>query len=109
MKQTICWIIACSALSISASAWCAVSAPGIAAPGIAIRKVTPAQARDIATRVAAGTLEDHEYEQEAGAWRYSFDFRQADGRIHEIGVDAQTGKVVEDSWEAAADKDQTPR
>jgi len=32
-----------------------------------------------------------EYEKEGGGWRYSFDIRQGK-RIHEIGVDANTGK-----------------
>lgn len=68
-------------------------------------KLDLAQASVIAARASAGTLEDHEYEQEDGGWRYSFDFRQSDGRIHEIGVDANSGKIVENDFEGANDKD----
>jgi len=57
-----------------------------------------AQARSIALKAAPGHVADAEYEKEKGAWRYSFDIRQGK-RIHEIGVDANTGKIVENSFE----------
>jgi uncharacterized membrane protein YkoI len=47
---------------------------------------------------------DAEFEKEAGAWRYSFDIRQGK-RIHEIGVAANTGKVIENKFEGLKDKD----
>jgi uncharacterized membrane protein YkoI len=62
------------------------------------------RARTIALQHASGTIIKQELEKEGGAWRYSFDVRQ-NGRIHEIGVDAETGKIVEDSWEGAPDRD----
>lgn len=67
-------------------------------------KLTKAEAQAIALKAAPGTVVDSEYEKENGAWRYSFDIRQGK-RIHEIGVDANTGKIVEDSYESANDKD----
>ena len=67
-------------------------------------KLTMAQARSIALRAAPGKVAAAEYEKEAGAWRYSFDIRQG-RRIHEIGVDANSGRIVEDKFEGTHDKD----
>lgn len=67
-------------------------------------KLTMAQAREIALKAAPGAVIDAEYENENGAWRYSFDIRQGK-RVHEIGVDANTGAIVEDSFEDARDSD----
>lgn len=90
------------ALAVIAALVCA------ALPVIAAKKPTPrlsmAQARVIALKRAPGRIKDAEYELEKGAWRYSFDIVQ-DGRIHEIGVNAMSGAIVEDTFESAADKD----
>ena len=67
-------------------------------------RIDEAQARRIAMTVAKGTVAESEYEKEGGSWRWSFDIRE-NGKIHEVGVDAKTGKIVEDSWEAAGDND----
>ncbi|MBO9581036.1 MAG: PepSY domain-containing protein [Sphingobium sp.] len=67
-------------------------------------KLSMDQARAIALKIAPGKIKDAEYEFEDGLWRYSFDIVQGK-RIHEIGVDAMTGKVVEDAFEAAGTKD----
>ncbi len=67
-------------------------------------KLTQSEAQAIALNAAQGTIVDSEYEKENGAWRYSFDIRQGK-RIHEIGVDANTGKIIEDSYEGVKDKD----
>ena len=67
-------------------------------------RLSMAQARGIALKVAPGKVVDAEYEKEAGAWRYSFDIRQGK-RIHEIGVAADSGKIVEDKYEGLKDKD----
>ncbi|MGN6621194.1 MAG: PepSY domain-containing protein [Sphingomonas sp.] len=67
-------------------------------------KLTKAQAERIALKAAPGTVAEAEYEKENGAWRYSFDIRQGK-RIHEIGVDPNTGKIIENSFETASDKD----
>ena len=67
-------------------------------------KLTMKQAEAIALRTAPGTVVERDYEKEDGTWRYSFDIRQGK-RIHEVGVDANTGKVVESAFEAAGDKD----
>ena len=76
----------------------------LAAPHVPPAKLTMAQARTIALKLAPGKIADAEYENEAGGWRYSFDIREVN-RIHEIGVDANTGKIVEDKYEALGSKD----
>lgn len=61
-------------------------------------KLTMAEARAIALKVAPGQVSKQEYEREGAGWRYSFDIKQR-GRIHEIGVDANTGRIVENAFE----------
>ncbi len=60
--------------------------------------VTMVQARAIALHAAPGRIEKAEREREGGGLRYSFDIRQGN-RIHEIGVDVSTGRIVEDKFE----------
>lgn len=78
----------------------ALAAPQAGPPA----KLTKAQAERIALKAAPGKVAEAEYEKENGAWRYSFDIRQGK-RIHEIGVDPNTGKIIENSYESANDKD----
>lgn len=67
-------------------------------------KVSMAQARKIALRLAPGNITKSEYEKEGGGWRYSFDIQQK-GHIQEIGLDAMTGKVVQNKSEGKVDHD----
>lgn len=62
--------------------------------------ITLAQARVIATKTVQGKVTDQELEKERGGsgLRYSFDVRK-NGVTHEVGVDAKTGKVLENSIE----------
>ncbi|WP_097461354.1 PepSY domain-containing protein [Mangrovitalea sediminis] len=63
--------------------------------------VSLTQARAIATHAYSGKILKEELEKEEGGsgLRYSFDIRQ--GNItHEVGVDAKTGKVLENASEA---------
>ena len=63
-------------------------------------KVTIEQARAIALKAHPGKITDEELEQEKGGsgLRYSFDIK--DGRkTFEVGVDAQTGKLLENAAE----------
>lgn len=57
-------------------------------------------ARDIAQKIFPGDILSEELEREGGGsgLRYSFDIRK-NGVTHEIGVDAVTGKVLENSTE----------
>jgi uncharacterized membrane protein YkoI len=67
-------------------------------------KISMAQARKVALRLAPGKITKSEYEKEGGGWRYSFDIQQK-GHIQEIGLDAMTGKVVENKSEGKTDTD----
>lgn len=63
-------------------------------------KISVEQARTIALKAHPGKITDEELEKENGGsgLRYSFDIRQSKV-THEVGVDAQTGKVLENAPE----------
>lgn len=63
-------------------------------------KITLAQARQTAVRAHPGVITDQELEKERGGTglRYSFDIK-ANGKTFEVGVDARTGKVLENDAE----------
>ncbi|MEO8811300.1 MAG: PepSY domain-containing protein [Caulobacteraceae bacterium] len=65
-------------------------------------RVSLATARESALRAHPGQITDQELEKEAGGsgLRYSFDIKSA-GKTFEIGVDARTGKVLENAAEGA--------
>ena len=65
-------------------------------------KVTMVEARVIALKAHPGKIVDEELEKESGGsgLRYSFDIRH-DKVTQEVGVDAQTGKVLENKPEGA--------
>jgi uncharacterized membrane protein YkoI len=65
-------------------------------------KVTMEQATDIALKARPGKITDKELEKEKGGsgLRYSFDVRSKD-MTYEVGVDAQTGAVLENGREGA--------
>lgn len=62
--------------------------------------ITIAQARVIALKARPGQITDQELENEGGGsgLRYSFDIKSA-GTTHEVGVDAKTGRVLENKAE----------
>ncbi len=63
-------------------------------------KITIAQARVIALKAHPGQITDQELENEGGGsgLRYSFDLRSG-GKTYEVGVDAKTGRVLENKAE----------
>jgi uncharacterized membrane protein YkoI len=63
-------------------------------------KVSIEQARAIALQTRVGVITDEELEHEKGGsgLRYSFDIKSG-GAVYEVGVDAQTGKVLENKKE----------
>lgn len=63
-------------------------------------KVTLPEARSIALKAFPGKITDEELEREKGGsgLRYSFDIKNG-GMTHEVGVDAKTGKLLENSAE----------
>lgn len=67
-------------------------------------RVSAAQAEAIALKARPGKVVDKELEKEAGGsgLRWSFDIKgAADGKAYEVGVDAMTGKVLENQLESA--------
>jgi uncharacterized membrane protein YkoI len=92
-----------------AAAALVASSAAIAAPEhfagaqlLPMAKITLAQARETAVRAHPGVITDQELEKERGGTglRYSFDIR-AKGKTFEVGVDARTGKVLENDAEGA--------
>jgi uncharacterized membrane protein YkoI len=63
-------------------------------------KVSIAEARAIALKAHPGKITDEELEREAGGTglRYSFDIKSGSS-TQEVGVDARTGRVLENSKE----------
>ena len=63
-------------------------------------RISLKQARAIAAKACPGRIVDQELERESGGsgLRYSFDIKKADG-TREVGIDAKTGKVLENSTE----------
>ena len=89
-----------SALSLTTVALTANAYPGEKLAKTA--KVTIAKARVIALNAHPGKIVDEELEKEGGGTglRYSFDIRH-DKVTQEVGVDAQTGEVLENKPEGA--------
>jgi uncharacterized membrane protein YkoI len=98
--KTLTAIIACSAIAGGAAAttFSARAFTGEELSGQA--KISLAEARDIALKVFPGTVASEELERERGGsgLRYSFDIKNG-AVVHEIGVDAVTGKILENSVE----------
>lgn len=94
---------------LAAAATLLSASPALAAPQhfaganlLPMAKITLAQARQTAVRAHPGQITDQELEKERGGTglRYSFDIR-ANGKTFEVGVDARTGKVLENDAEGA--------
>lgn len=68
-------------------------------------KITMEQAREIALKRVPGTIIEGELEKEKGKLVYSFDIRDANGKIMEVWVDAKNGKVLRASEDTEDDDD----
>ncbi len=68
-----------------------------------IARVALARARTIALKARPGVITDQELEKEGGGTglRYSFDVKAQSGVTYEVGVDARTGKVLENAKEGS--------
>jgi hypothetical protein len=81
-------------------------------PCFAMAKETPPanrvpieKARAAATRAFHGGIQGEELEFEGGKWIYSFDLKTSkDKRVHEVHVDALSGKVLDIHTESASDE-----
>ena len=59
------------------------------------KKIGMKRATAIATTRAKGLkLKAKELEKEGGTWIYSFEFKNRDGSIREVNVNAFTGKII---------------
>jgi uncharacterized membrane protein YkoI len=69
-------------------------------------KLSIEEARSIALKLVPGEIKKEELERERGGsgLRYSFDIRQGK-KWREVGVDAKTGRILENSAESANPKD----
>jgi hypothetical protein len=84
----------------------------VAMPGLAHAKETPPanrisieKARSVATNAYSGKIQGEELEFEGGKWIYSFDLKTSkDKNVHEVHVDALTGKVLDIHTETASDE-----
>jgi uncharacterized membrane protein YkoI len=94
--------VAVSAALVAANGIAAADrAPHCAGEHFASRaRVTMAQAERIALAARPGIITDRELEKERGGsgLRYSFDVKSG-GTVYEIGVDAKTGRVLENDTE----------
>ena len=96
-------IVLCGAIATGAAA--AALSPAWAFTGeelAAQAKLTLDEARAIALKVFAGEIASEELEKEKGGsgLRYSFDIKNG-SVVHEVGVDAKTGQVLENKVERA--------
>ena len=66
-------------------------------------RITMEQAEQTALTKEKGIIKSSVLEKEHGRLIYSFDVQTAEG-LHEVNVDAMSGKVVEDSKESPADE-----
>ena len=90
-------------LTLAAGIALATSALGYTGEHLASgAKITMASASAIAVKARPGKITDRELERERGGsgLRYSFDV-QSNGVVWEVGVDAVTGKVLENDREGA--------
>ncbi len=65
-------------------------------------KLSMEQATSIATKKVPGTVKSSEFEHEMGQDVYSFDINGRDKKIHEVLVNANSGKIVSNKIESAA-------
>ena len=99
MKALHRYGVACAATGLAL----ALALPAMAYTGRELEKtakVSIAEAREIALKTHAGKITDEELEREKGGTvlRYSFDIKSA-GITQEVGVDARTGRVLENAKE----------
>ena len=98
MRKFLCFT---AAVSLAATGALAANASHFAGSNLLpLAKVTLAKARSTALAARHGQITDQELEKERGGTglRYSFDMK-SEGKTFEVGVDARTGKVLENKAE----------
>lgn len=102
MKTLLLALTLSAGLALPAAA--ATPPPLLGSQYLSQAKVSPARAQLVATAVVHGTVISRELEREKGGsgLRYSFDIRV--GKVvHEVGIDAITGRVLENSIDDGRD------
>ena len=89
-----------AAISITISAPALASTHYVGQELASKARISIVKARAIALHARAGAITDQELEKEAGGsgLRYSFDIKSR-GKTFEVGVDAKTGRVLENQAE----------
>jgi uncharacterized membrane protein YkoI len=98
MRNFVCFA---AALSLASSGALAATASHFAGSNLVpLAKISLAKARSTALAARPGRITDQELEKERGGTglRYSFDIRSK-GKTFEVGIDARTGKVLENKAE----------
>src|SRR5438270_10067757 len=98
MRKFLCFT---AAVSLGATGTLAANASHFAGSNLLpLAKITLAQARSTALAARPGQITDEELENERGGTglRYSFDVK-SHGKTFEVGIDARTGKVLENDAE----------
>jgi len=99
--KTLTALVVCGAIATGTVATTLSPAQAFTGEELAAQaKITLAEARAMALKVFAGTIASEELEKEKGGsgLRYSFDIKNG-SVVHEVGVDAKTGKILENSVE----------
>jgi uncharacterized membrane protein YkoI len=99
--KTFTAIVVCTAIAAGAAATNPSTARAFTGEELAAQaKITLSEARAIALKLFAGEIASEELEKEKGGsgLRYSFDIKNGSA-VHEIGVDAKTGRILENSVE----------
>ena len=93
-------LIGAATLLATTGAFAAAPNHFVGAKLMPMAKVSLAKARQTALAAHPGMITDQELEKEAGGsgLRYSFDIK-AYGKTFEVGVDAKTGKLLENQTE----------
>lgn len=99
MRKFLC-LVATAALAATAASAAPAESHMKGASLAPQAKITLATARATALAARPGTITDQELEKEKGGsgLRYSFDMK-SHGKSFEVGVDAKTGKVLENGAE----------
>lgn len=93
-------LVGAAAMLAATGAVAAPPANFVGAKLLPMAKVSLAQARQTALAAHPGVITDQELEKEGGGsgLRYSFDIK-GHGKTFEVGVDAKTGKLLENMEE----------
>jgi uncharacterized membrane protein YkoI len=104
--KTFTAIAVCAVMAVGAAATTSSTARAFTGEQLAAEaKITLAEARAIALKVFAGEIASEELEKEKGGsgLRYSFDIKNG-SVVHEVGVDAKTGRILENIVERAGSR-----